>query len=333
MLLELDGISVEYETPDGPLRAVDDVSFTLDDGETLGIVGESGCGKTTVAKSILKILADNGDIVAGEVRFQDENIVPLSEPEFRAYRWSDIAYIIQNAMNALDPVHRIGNQIVEVIRAHSDASKSEAKERTNELLERVGLDTGRARDYPHELSGGQKQRAVIALALALNPTLIVADEITTGLDVIVQNEVLDLINEIQTDLGSAMIFVSHDINVIQEVADRVAVMYGGRLMELGKTGDVFQGGAHPYTLGLRHAFPSLERNQELVSIPGQPPNLVDPPLGCRFRERCPFATEECEIPPEIHSIGDRHGIKCHYPERMEEFQKQSRNPKVWEDNQ
>jgi len=330
MLLDVNGLAVEYETNEGQLRAVDDVTFSLDEGETLGIVGESGCGKTTVAKSLLKILPDNGQYADGSINYRGTDIMPMDESEFRSYRWNEIAYIIQNAMNALDPVHKVGNQLIEVIRVHSDTSRKEAKERTVELFERVGLDKGRINDYPHELSGGQKQRAVIALALALNPSLIVADEITTGLDVIVQNEVLDLINEIQNDMGSAMIFVSHDINVVEEVADRVAVMYGGRIMELGDTDEVFQKAAHPYTLGLLHSFPSLERDQSLVSIPGQPPNLLNPPSGCRFKARCPFATEECNnVEPPIDSISNDHITKCHYTEKANEFRNKSQDRTIW----
>lgn len=329
-LLELDDLAVEYRTERGPLRAVDQASFDLEEGETLGIVGESGCGKTTLSKAILRLLPQNGRIAEGEIAFKGTDLATIPKDELNDLRWNEISYIVQNAMNALDPVYTVQNQLVEVIRHHTDVSKAEARSRAEELVEGVGLDAARLRDYPHELSGGQRQRVVIALALALDPSLIIADECTTGLDVIVQDEILELISDIQTEIGSSMIFVSHDISAVAEVSDRIAVMYGGRIAEIGPAAEVLKRGAHPYTLGLVNAFPPLEPDpQELVSIPGTPPNLVDPEPGCRFAERCPFATEECQKAPPMFDIDEEHRVRCHYPDRREEFQDLTRKPETW----
>jgi len=332
-LLEVNELCVQYETENGPLQAIDNVSFNLEKGDTLGVVGESGCGKTTLIKSILRLLPDNGSITNGTVRFDDQTITSLTQEEFRELRWTEISYIVQNAMNALDPVYTAQEQIVEVIQAHTTQSKHDARSRCHELLESVGLDETIADDYPHELSGGQRQRVVIALALALDPDLIIADECTTGLDVVVQNDILNLISNIQSKLNSAMIFVTHDISVVAEIADRIAVMYGGRTMEIGTTREVLQEGAHPYTLGLKHAFPTLERNpSKLISIPGSPPDLVSPPNGCRFIDRCPFATEKCKEQPKIHEIDNNHKIKCHYPSQVDRFRRESADYDTWMEN-
>lgn len=320
---------------DSVIEAVDDVDLAVDSGQTLGIVGESGCGKSTVIKSIIGILDENGAIRSGNIRLHDEDITQLSTAELNErIRWKEISYIPQDAMAALDPVHTIGSQIVQVIRQHSEHSKREARERTEELLVKVGLDPNRYSDYPHELSGGQRQRAVIALALALEPSLILADEPTTGLDVVVQDEILELLEEIQTDLGCAIVLVTHDMSVVAEVADSTAVMYGGRIMEFGGTETVFNRSAHPYTIGLKNAFPSLERNSDvtqLISIPGTPPNLQDPPSGCRFESRCPFADEKCvkEEPPIIE-VPEGQLVKCHYTDQRESFRNRGKSASLWE---
>jgi len=329
-LLELDGVSVEYATDAGPLRAVESVDLAVEEGEILGIVGESGCGKTTLTKALLDLLPDNGRVVEGDVRFRDRHLTELSTAEWRSVRWAEISYIIQNAMNALDPVYTIGSQFVEIVRAHTDHSKSAARDLAGEMLEKVGIDRNRLRDYPHELSGGQRQRVVIALALALEPPLVVADEPTTGLDVVTQEEILTLIQEMQSSTNSAMIIITHDISVVAEIADRAAVMYGGRLVEVGDTRDVFKAGAHPYTMGLTNSFPSLAEDVDsLVSIPGSPPDLVSPPDGCRFAERCPFATPECARDPPMEAVGERHRARCHYTDRAAEFRERSERTETW----
>jgi oligopeptide/dipeptide ABC transporter ATP-binding protein len=266
----------------------------------------------------------------GEIRFKDENLLEYSQKAFNDLRWAEISYIIQNAMNALDPVYTIGNQFQEVIRNHESVSKSEARDRARSLLTSVGIDGQRLNSYPHELSGGQRQRVVIALALALEPDLVVADEPTTGLDVVVQDEILDLLTELQSEFGNSMIIITHDISVVSEIADRVAVMYGGEIVEFGETGDVFNRSGHPYTMGLFNAFPSLmESDQEPVSIPGSPPDLTAPPDGCRFIDRCPFSTEHCESEPPFAEVREGQYAKCHYVNDAEQFRAESRDPETW----
>lgn len=332
-LVDINNLSIEYATKDGPLRAVNDIDLTIKPGETIGIVGESGCGKTTAAKSLLGMLDDNGSIVDGSITFQGgDDLASYSESEFRNIRWSEISYIAQNAMNALDPVYRAGAQIVEVLRHHETLTKSEATARAKELLNHVGLDEGVFHDYPHELSGGQRQRVIIALALALDPPLIIADEPTTGLDVVVQDAILSLIKEIQQETGSSMLFITHDISAVAEIADRVAVMYGGRIVEVGTVSEVFKQSGHPYSMGLRNAFPSISEETELVSIPGRPPDLTKAQPGCVFADRCPFATEECETTPPMATMSDGHLARCHYTEDAEELRSQSKHPATWEES-
>lgn len=333
-LLELNDLTVAYETQEGPLPAVDDVNLSLQDGEILGVVGESGSGKSTLAKAILRILDENGSVTEGEIRFDGTDLTTISRKELNGIRWSEISYIAQNAMNALDPVYRVGSQVVEVIRAHTDQSKAEARERTAELFRNVGLDPSRRRDYPHELSGGQRQRVVIALALALGPSIVLADECTTGLDVVVQDAILELLSDIQSETGNSMLFITHDMSTVAEIADRVAVMYGGKIVEVGPTSDVFKRSAHPYTIGLRNAFPTLEaaqRDSELITIPGDPPDLRDEGVRnrCRFADRCPFATERCEEVPEFVELSDGHEAKCHYAGEAADFRERGTAAETW----
>ena len=334
VLLELEGLEVGYSEGNETITAVDGIDLSVDANETLGIVGESGCGKSTVIKSIIGILDDNGRILDGTITFKGDDIAGYSPEELNErVRWQEISYVPQNAMAALDPVYRLGAQIVEVIREHTDQSKGQARDRAEELLAQVGLDADRMYDYPHELSGGQRQRGVIALALALEPSLILADEPTTGLDVVIQDEILGLLDRIQRDLDCGVVLVTHDMSVVAEVADKTAVMYGGRVMEVGTTSDVFTHSAHPYTIGLKNAFPKLSRDGDrsrLISIPGAPPDLRDPPTGCRFTARCPFATEECgaEEPP-TEELGDSQRAKCHYTERSGEFRRRGESAALW----
>lgn len=331
-LLETRNLSVEYRTDEEPIRAVDSVDLSVEEGEILGIVGESGCGKTTLMKSILNLLPENGDVVDGDIQFKDQSLIDIPESELRSLRWEELSYIIQNAMTSLDPVYRIGSQFVEIIRAHRDISKTEARDLAGNMLEDVGIDRSRLRDYPHELSGGQRQRVVIALALALEPSLVIADEPTTGLDVVTQEEILKLIKRIQATYGSAVVVITHDISVVAEIADRVAVMYAGELVEIGPTDRIFYQSNHPYTMGLMNAFPSItEANRELVSITGSPPTLSDPPEGCRFIERCPFSTEYCRKDPPVNVVDKdtQHTARCHYTSDAEEFRARSEKPETW----
>jgi peptide/nickel transport system ATP-binding protein len=330
-LLNVSNLAVEYETHESSIRAVDGVEFQIDRGKTLGIVGESGSGKTTVAKAVLGSLAENGRIAEGTIEFEGRDLATLTRKEWnRTLRWQEISYIPQNAMAALDPVQKAGSQLVEVIRQHTDQSKREARERARELFERVDLDPSTMTDYPHELSGGQRQRVVIALALVLSPSLVIADEPTTGLDVVVQEETLSLLNELQDEIGCAMIFVTHDMSAVTEVADKIAVMYGGQIMEIGDMGDVFTESTHPYTIGLKNAFPSMSLNERLISIPGSPPDLRNPPKGCRFKERCPFRTEECETEPPMVPIEEGWRSKCHYADDAETFRAEAEDEKLWQ---
>lgn len=333
-LLEIEGLGVTYEEDNGFIKATDGVDLSVDAGETLGVVGESGCGKSTIIKSIINILDENGEVAEGEIRYKGDDLAQFSPGRLnREIRWKEISYIPQNAMASLDPVYRIGTQIVEVIRAHTDKTKQAATDRAEELLTNVGLDSERLHDYPHELSGGQRQRAVIALALALEPSLILADEPTTGLDVVIQDEILKLLSEIQTEENVAIILVTHDMSVVAEVADNIAVMYGGRVMEFGSISAVFNNSTHPYTIGLKNAFPSLERKastSRLVSIPGSPPNLRSPPSGCRFKGRCPFSTEKCDtIEPPTVNVGGGQEAKCHYTDQAAEFRRRGTSSDLW----
>ena len=317
--LEVEDLEVYYETEDGPAQAVDGVSFTLEEGENLGIVGESGCGKTTLAKSIIGILPDAGYVNDGSIRFKGEDLTTLSEPERRRLKWEEISMIAQSAMNSLDPVYTIREQIVEAIETHRPGTgRVESTEIVTEMFELVGLDPERADDYPHQFSGGMRQRAMIAMALALEPSLILADEPTTALDVIMQDQILKRIGTIQDEVNSSMLVITHDVSVVAETCDRVIVMYAGKIAEEGPVEEIFGQPYHPYTIGLKRAFPNIrESSQDLLSIAGYPPELVDPPKGCRFAERCPMATDECrEVEPPAVVNGDLRSY-CHHVDRVD----------------
>ncbi|MBW1993288.1 MAG: ABC transporter ATP-binding protein, partial [Deltaproteobacteria bacterium] len=273
-LLEIRNLKIHYRTKTGIVKAVDDVSFSIERGGTLGLVGESGCGKTTIAKAIMRLLPRNGMIAGGEILFDGRNLVNLSDEELRKYRWENVAMISQSAMNSLNPVARVGSQLIEAIQAHRQVSVEQATRRMEEVFELVGLSIERARDYPHQFSGGMKQRAVIAMALLLNPELIIADEPTTALDVLVQDQIILKIKELLNKLNNAMILITHDIAVVAETCERMVVMYAGKIMEHADTDDIFYNPYNPYTLGLQNAFPSVKgERKELISIPGYPPLL------------------------------------------------------------
>jgi oligopeptide/dipeptide ABC transporter ATP-binding protein len=329
-LLSIRNLRTCYKTQAGGVWAVDGVNLTLTPGETLGLVGESGCGKTTIIKSILRLLPAQA-YSTGEVQFKGQNLLAQSPKEMRKYRWKEIAIISQSAMNALDPVYRVGQQIIEAIRLHSSASKEEAWSRAEELFLLVGLDKGRLRDYPHQFSGGMRQRAIIAMALALNPSIIVADEPTTALDVIVQAQILKRIQQLQKELNSSMIMVTHDMSVVAETCQQVVVMYAGKVVESGPVEVIFANPCHPYTMGLKNAFPSVKGEKfELISIPGYPPDLLHPPKGCRFADRCPFATAICsnEEPSNVE-MAKQHTVACHHLDRVEEMQEKAAQRKTW----
>ena len=300
-MLEVSDLCLRYLTRAGEVKAVQDVSFQLARGQAMGLVGESGCGKTSVANCLMRLLPDNARLVGGQVVLDGQDILALSEDEIRQYRWNHIAMVFQAAMNALDPVYRVGRQLLEAIEAHGvETNQAQARERVSRLFHMVGLDPELMERYPHEFSGGMRQRAVIAMALSCDPSVIIADEPTTALDVIVQDRILRELKAIQQQLDMAIIYISHDIAVVAEVTDRIGVMYAGRLVEYGNTAEVFGAPLHPYTAALLGSFPSITgEKRALVNLSGEPPNLIDPPPGCPFHPRCHHATDRCreEFPP------------------------------------
>jgi peptide/nickel transport system ATP-binding protein len=313
-LLEVDQLVMRYQVKEGWVSAVEDVSFTLHKGEALGLVGESGCGKTSIALSLLRLQAENGKIVGGRVRLAGTDLVALPEHEMRKHRWNDISMVFQGAMNTWNPVHRIGDQIKEALDIHwpEPISRQDARYRIGELFQMVGLNPEMMDRYPHEFSGGMRQRAVIAMALSCNPQIIIADEPTTALDVIVQDRILAELKRIQEELGMSIIYISHDLAVIAEVTDAMAVMYAGKIVEYGTTETVFGRMRHPYAWLLLSSTPSITGpRRKLAPLEGEPPNLLDPPPGCRFSPRCPFATEQCYVEePPLGDIGDDHLVAC-----------------------
>ncbi len=315
-ILSVENLTMHYTTRRGAVSAVDDVSFELCSGDALGLVGESGCGKSSIANCLLRVLPENARILDGSIRLNGTNLVSLSDDEMRQYRWKRIAMVFQAAMNALDPVYRVGDQIAEALNTHiAIMTNAEVRNRVAELFKTVGLDPALMDQYPHEYSGGMRQRAVIAMALSCNPDVIIADEPTTALDVIVQDKLLREMCAIQKALGMGMIYISHDIAVIAEVSNRMGVMYAGRLVELADTADMFEHPRHPYTDALMSAFPSISGpKRALTTLPGEPPDLLRPPPGCRFHPRCGRATAVCtQEVPVFKGVGDRHAVACWHP--------------------
>jgi peptide/nickel transport system ATP-binding protein len=316
-VLDVQNLKTYYKILRGFVKAVDDVSFKIEKGEAFGLAGESGCGKTTVALSILKILPPGGNILGGKILFGDLDIVKLNEDYIRNnIRWKGISIVFQGAMNALNPVYKVGEQIIESIQIHEpDIEKSEAAERTRKLLELVGIDPSRADHYPHEFSGGMRQRAMIAMALACNPQLLIADEPGTALDVIVAAQVLKLLKDLKTKLNLSMMLITHDLSIIAETCEKTGIMYAGRLVEYADTISIFQQPLHPYTQGLIGAFPGIKApKSRMVSIPGSPPDLLNPPSGCRFHPRCRYAMDICrKKTPEFLNIekGKEHYVACY----------------------
>ncbi|MFX0194877.1 MAG: ABC transporter ATP-binding protein [Candidatus Hodarchaeota archaeon] len=312
-LLEIHNLQTFYMTEKGPIRACDGVDLFMERGLTLGVAGESGCGKTTLALSIIGLLPTNGRVVRGEILFKGENLVGKTRTEMKQLRWNQISMIFQGAMNALNPVMKISEQIEEAIVTHQERTPLEARDRASELFELMELDVERIDNYPHEFSGGMKQRALIAMALACDPELVIADEPTTALDVVIAGQILTLIKEIQKDLELSMMVISHDLSALGEICDRIAIMYAGKLAELGETADLFAKPLHPYAKGLIEAFIPLDgRREALKTIPGVPPDLLKPPSGCRFHPRCPLAEAICsQKEPILRVIEKDRWAACH----------------------
>ena len=309
-LLSVEDFSVHYGTRAGPVRAVDRAMLAVQPGSILGLVGESGCGKSTLGRAIMGVLPDAARVAGGRLVFEGQELTGLSESKRRAIRWRRMAFIPQTAMNALDPVQRLRAQMLEVLCERGGMRRGPALTRAQALFGLVGLAPERLADYPHQFSGGMRQRASIALALALDPALVIADEPVTALDVIVQRQVLDVMRALQARLGLAMILVTHDMAVVAYACDRVAVMYAGQIVESGAVAEVLERPLHPYTMGLTHAFPDVHGGSEaLVPINGAPPSLRNPLPGCRFAPRCPFAEARCQETPKLEQVGD-HAVAC-----------------------
>ncbi|MEA3460055.1 MAG: ABC transporter ATP-binding protein [Chloroflexota bacterium] len=312
-MLRIKDLEVYYNTRMGIVRAVDRVGLGVKKGETLGLVGESGCGKSTLGFSILRLVPPPGRIVGGEIIFDGENLLAKSEEEMRRLRGKRISMIFQDPMTSLNPLERIDEHIIETIRTHEkETSKEEARRRAEELADRLGILSSRLSDYPHQFSGGMRQRVMISLALALNSDLVIADEPTTSLDVIVEAQILELLKELKEAYNLTLILITHNLGVIAELADRVAVMYAGKIVEVADSIPLYSDPLHPYTQGLLRSIPNISlAEHELETMPGSPPDLVDPPSGCRFHPRCPHATKECsQVEPPLKEIGDNRLVAC-----------------------
>ncbi len=311
-ILRVNGLKISYAVGDLLIRAVDDATFAIPKGAIVGLVGESGCGKTTVARGLTRVMAKAARFEGGEMLFEGHDLLKMGDSEMNALRWRDIAFIPQSAMNSLDPVYTIESQLLEVLVQRGGLKRAEARARAEELFDMVGIEPRRLGDYPHQFSGGMRQRVAIALALALDPKLVIADEPVTALDVIVQRQILDTLKSLQDRLGISVILVTHDISVVAYVCDRIVVMYAGRVVESGDTATVLTAPFHPYTMGLYNAFPDLQSSAgQLTPIEGHPPDLSAPPPGCRFAPRCPFAESRCrsgDIP--LTDVGGGHYAAC-----------------------
>jgi peptide/nickel transport system ATP-binding protein len=321
-LLDVRGLRVDY----GRARAVDGVDLQIREGEILGLAGESGCGKTTIASAVLRILRPPGRVAGGRILFRGEDILALDTEELRRFRWRNVSIVFQGAMNALNPLMRVGDQFVDTIRAHERIDKRRALVRAGALLEQVGIDPRRARAYPHELSGGMRQRVIIAIALSLTPELIIMDEPTTALDVVVQREILEQVDALKREFGFAVLFITHDLSLLLEFADRISIMYAGEIVETASAERLAAKPTHPYTQGLLASFPPLTGPlTRLTGIPGSPPDLRDPPPGCRFHPRCPHCLPEpadlflrqTTDRPLLRAVEPGHEVACHLVERGE----------------
>jgi oligopeptide/dipeptide ABC transporter ATP-binding protein len=322
-LLSVEHLTTVFEAPGGPVAAVNDVSFEIRAGETLGLVGESGCGKSVTALSILRLVQRPGRIAAGAIRFKERDLLTLDEPAMRAVRGAEISLIFQEPMTALNPVFTVGDQIGETLVVHGRASRREARARATELMAAVHIAdaAARVRDYPHQLSGGMRQRVMIAIALACRPALVIADEPTTALDVTIQAQILDLLREMKSAFNLSLLLITHDLGIVAETADRVAVMYAGRIVESGPVRTIFRNPAHPYTRGLLASIPGAASHEgaarrRLKAIDGSVPALADLPRGCAFNPRCPDRFDPCTVdPPRDYAVGPGQAAKCYLHDR------------------
>jgi len=308
MLLEVENLTTLFRTKRGIIKAVDNVSLSLEKGDFISVVGESGCGKSTLAYSIIRLIDSPGEIAGGKIYFDGKELTSLSEEKMRKVRGKEIGMVFQDPMTSLDPLEKIGDQITETLMEHIDVTKKEAWGIAREMLEKVGLPPDRVDSYPHQLSGGQRQRVVIAMAVSLNPKLLIADEPTTALDVIVQEKIMDLLNEMRKE-GRAIMLITHDFALAAERSDRIAVMYAGWIVEMGDADRLTKEPMHPYTRGLIESVPDVWVDREIKPLPGFPPDLAKPPEGCRFRPRCPLATEKCTKEPAGVEVDGRY-VKC-----------------------
>ena len=314
---------VEYQTERGMVKAVRGVAFDLRKGESLSLIGESGCGKTTLGLALIRLLVKAATIRQGQIIYRRDgrtiDVLALKERDMRYFRWRECAMVFQSALNAFNPVLRIWDQIYDTVRAHGGMSKDQARESALRLLSYVQLDPARVIDaYPHELSGGMRQRVLLAMSLLLDPQILILDEPTTALDILTQRTILDLMGRLKAEIGFSMIFISHDLSIAAELADRVATMYAGSIVELGPVNDIFYRPAHPYTLGLIRAVPTVTGEfEDLVSIPGSPPDLIDLPSGCTFHPRCPYATDHCrEEEPVLALYEEDHAVACFHSDQV-----------------
>lgn len=313
-IIDIQGLTIHYETDDGTVEALNEVSLTMREGETLGLVGETGAGKTTLARGILGLIpSPPGVVKAGRILFQNSDLLQIPESQMRSVRGSSISMIFQDPMTSLNPVMTVGDQIREVIEAHNkNLSKKESFDQACSMLEMVGISADRAHEFPHQFSGGMKQRVIIAIALACNPALLIADEPTTALDVTIQAQVLDMISALKARLNTAMLLITHDLGVVAQNCDRVAIIYAGEIIELGDLNDIFKGPKHPYTQGLLGSIPSLTKDVKRLSpIKGLMPDPTNLPPGCKFAPRCKFVTDECHLAiPTLYQVGEGHFARC-----------------------
>ncbi len=315
-LIQIQNLKVEYLAGRGSVRAVDGVSLEIGKGEVVGLAGESGSGKSTIAQAIMRILQPPAIITGGKVLMGGRDILEMSDRDLHKLRWEEISMVFQSAMNSLNPVMTIGDQIMDALVSHRKISEEAAREHAREMLRIVGIEADRIDSYPHELSGGMRQRAVIAIALVLRPPLMIMDEPTTALDVVVQREILAKITELREEFGFSILFITHDMSLLVEISDRIAIMYAGEIVEMAESRELFENPLHPYTQGLMASFPALTGpRKKLEGIPGSPPDLIAPPSGCRFHPRCPHRMDICDkVAPKYIEARPNHFVACHlYP--------------------